>query len=178
MAATTKEGPMNMLTQITRTQLERAVMMAKPPENVANEKSKAAARKLMDMPELVRERAQMQRLGFVDTVYAIDEELRFRREKRQAEKDEFEQTLLTQRMRALAMLHNRRQLQHKEQCASDDDAAAAQVAERFAFARSLHRQSHHTLSLVTAPNCFCRVSCSTKTSSKISLSATRPSTPG
>lgn len=135
MAAAAAAGP-------ATDELERAVMMAKPPENVATEKSKAARRKLTGMPELVREHAQMQKLGFVDTVYLIDEELQFRRERTQREKDEYEMGLVTQRTRALTMLHNRRKLQHEEQCASENDVAAAQVIviQRFAFVRSFHRK--------------------------------------
>ena len=145
LAAAAAAGPatdekMSMLTKITRTQLERAVMIAKPPEDVATNASKAARRKLMDMSELVRERAQMQRLGFVDTVYLIDEELRFRREKKKREKDEYEINLVNQRIRALTMMHNRRKLAHEEKCANENDVAAGQViGDIYRFAFSLAR---------------------------------------
>ena len=88
----------------------------------------------------VRERAQMQRPGFVDTVYLIDEELRFRREKKKREKDEYEINLVNQRIRALGMMHNRRKLAHEEKCASEKDAAVGQViGDIYRFAFSLAR---------------------------------------
>ena len=96
------------LDRVTRTQLERALMRAAPPTNVATEASKEQTRKAMDLRALMQERVQMQRLGFGDAVHKLDEEIERRRALQAREKAAFEEKLLANRLRALEMMHHRR----------------------------------------------------------------------
>ena len=113
------------LNRVTRTQLERALMQAAPPTNVATESSKEQTRKTMDLRSLMQERVQMQRLGFGDTVHKLDEEIERRRKLQAQEKAEFEEKLLTNRMRAVEMMHHRRDQELREKELSEEDQARA-----------------------------------------------------
>ena len=95
------------LNRVTRTQLERALMQAAPPTNVATESSKEQTRKTMDLRSLMQERVQMQRLGFGDTVHKLDEEI---------DEDEFHE-----RKDRLMALRLQRGLNHDDSASGDSD---------------------------------------------------------
>ena len=113
------------LDRVTRTQLERALMRAAPPTNVATEASKEQTRKAMDLRALMQERVQMQRLGFGDAVHKLDEEIERRRALQAREKAAFEEKLLANRLRALEMMHHRRDQELRERELGEEDVARA-----------------------------------------------------
>ena len=113
------------LHRVTRTQLERALMQAAPPTAVANERSKEKTRLAMDLRELMQERVQMQRLGFGDTVHKLNEEIERRRRIQQREKAEWEEKLLATRLRAVEMMHHKREEELREKEATEESEARA-----------------------------------------------------